>query len=60
MDPITSDPSIKGPKFDPKLNKISKPQVSHPYSTRSKTKATPVSLQSVKTDIQSEQRGIQV
>ena len=35
VDPITSDPSIKGPKFDTKLKKINtKPQMSHPYGTR--------------------------
>ena len=52
MDPITSDPSIKGLKFDPKLKKISKPQVCHLYGTRSKTKVTPVFVQSA--DIQCE------
>ena len=38
-DPLTSDPSIKGPKFDPKVIKKlrDKPQISHPYGTRSKT-----------------------
>ena len=56
VDPVTSDPSIKGPKFDPKLKKINmKPQISHPNGTRSKTKATPITLHS--TDIQHEQSG---
>ena len=54
-DPVTSDPSIKGPKFYAKLKKISKPQVCHPYSTRSKSRAAPVSVQSVETNIQNEQ-----
>ena len=31
VDPITSDPLIKGPKYDPKLKKINtKPQISYP------------------------------
>ena len=56
VDPVKSDPSIKGSKFDPKLKKIYKiPQVCHPYGTRSKTKVAPVSVQS--TDIQDEWRG---
>ena len=38
------------------LKKV-KPHIRHPYGTRSKTKATPVSVQSVVTDIQSGQRG---
>ena len=49
-DPLTSDPSIKGPKFDPKVRKLrddKKPQISHPYGTRSKTKATSASVQSL-------------
>ena len=57
-DQITTDPCIKGPKYKPKLEKrIVKPQISHPYGTRSKTKAAPVSVQSVETDPQSEQKG---
>ena len=53
VDPVTSDPSIKGPKFDPKLKKIDTiPQICHPYDTRSKTKAASISVQS--TDIQDE------
>ena len=47
----------QGPKYEPKLKKIVKPQINHPYGTRSKTKATPVSVQSVETDTQSEQKG---
>ena len=48
VDPVTSDPSIKGPKFDPKLKKNdTKPQICHPYGTRSKTKAAPISVQSI-------------
>ena len=38
-DPLTSDPSIKGPKFDPKVMQLNKPQICHPYGTRSNTKA---------------------
>ena len=58
LDPVTSDPSIKGPKYDRKLKKSErKPQVCFPYRPRSKNKATPVSVQSVEINIQSEQRG---
>ena len=58
MDPITSDPSIKGPKFDPKPKKINtKPQISHFYGTRSKTKAASASVQSAKADPHYKQRG---
>ena len=46
-DPLASNPSIKGPKFDPKVRKLNEPQISHPHGTRSKTKATPASVQSV-------------
>ena len=49
-DPLTSDPSIKGPKFDPKVKKLKEPQICHPYGTRSKTKATSASVQSVVPD----------
>ena len=58
-DPLTSDPSIKGPKFDPKVIKKlrDKPQISHPYGTRSKTKAASASVQSVVPDTHFEQRG---
>ena len=56
VDPITSDPSIKGPQFDPKSKKINaKPQNSYPYGTSSKTKTASASVQSVKADY--EQRG---
>ena len=38
-DPITSDSSIKGPKFDPKVRKFyTNPQIGHNYGTRSKPK----------------------
>ena len=57
-DPLTSDPSIKGPKFDPKVRKLrDKPQICHPYGTRSKTKATSTSLQSDVSDAHFDQRG---
>ena len=57
-DPLTSDPSIKGPKFDLKVKKLNnEPQISHPYGTRSKTKAASASVQSVEPDIHFEQRG---
>ena len=57
-DPITSDPSIKGPKCDPKVRKFdTKPQIDHHYGTRSKTKATSASAQSVEPDTHCEQRG---
>ena len=57
-DPITSDPSIKGPKFDLKVKKLNnEPQISHPYGTRSKTKATSASVQSVEPDTHFEQKG---
>ena len=56
-DPITSDPSIKGPKFDPKVRKLNdSPQIGHNYGTRSKTKAASASVQSVEPDIPYEQR----
>ena len=58
MDPTTSDPSIKGPKFDPKVRKFDiKPQIGHNYGTRSKTKAASASVQSVEPDTHYEQRG---
>ena len=41
-DPLTSDPSIKGPKFDPKVKKLKEPQICHPYGTRSNTKPHPL------------------
>ena len=57
-DPLTSDPSIKGPKSDPKVKKLNnEPQICHPYGTRSKTKATSASVQSVVPDTHFEQRG---
>ena len=56
-DQITTDPSIKAPRYEPKLKKIIKCQINHPFGTRSKTKAAPVSAQSVETDTQSEQKG---
>ena len=58
-DPLTSDPSIKRPKFDPKVRKLKdvKPQICHPYGTRSKTKAASTSVQSVIPDTHFEQRG---
>ena len=55
-DPLTSDPSIKGPKFDPKVKKVNEPKICHPYGTRSKTKATSASVQSVVPDTRFEQR----
>ena len=57
-DSLTSDPSIKEPKFDPKVRKLKdvKPQICHPYGTRSKTKAAPASVQSVIPDNHFEQR----
>ena len=58
VDPTTSDPSIKGPKFDPKVKKFdTKPQISHNYGTRSKTKAASGSVQSGKPDTHYEQKG---
>ena len=58
MDPITSDPSIKGPKFDPKVRKLdAKPKIGHPYGTRSKTKDASASVQSVEADTHYQQRG---
>ena len=58
VDPLTSDCSIKGPKFDLKLKKINmKPQISHPYGTRSKTNAASASVQSAEADTQCEQKG---
>ena len=56
-DPLTPDPSIKGPKFEPKMKKVNQPQICHPYGTRSKTKATSASVQSVIPDTHFEQRG---
>ena len=58
VDPTTSDPSIKGPKFDPKLKKLNdKLQITHNYGTRSKTKAASASVQSGEPDTHHEQRG---
>ena len=31
-DPLTSDPSIKGPKFDPKVKKVNQPQIVIPMA----------------------------
>ena len=58
-DPLTSDPSIKGPKFEPNVIKKlrDKPQISHQYGTRSKTKAASASVQSGISDTHFEQRG---
>ena len=58
-DPLTSDPSIKGPKFDPKVRKLKDktPQICHPYGTRSKTKAASTSVQSDVPDTHFDQRG---
>ena len=58
-DHLTSDPRIKGPKFDPKVRKLKdiKPQISHQYGTRSKTKAASASIQSGISDTHFEQRG---
>ena len=58
-DPLTSDPSIKGPKFEPTVIKKlrDKPQISHQYGTRSKTKAASASVQSGVSDTHFEQRG---
>ena len=59
-DPLPSDPSTKGPKFDPnKMKKLKdmKPQIYHPYGTRSKTKATLTSVQSDISDTHFDQRG---
>ena len=57
VDP-TSDPCIKGPKLDTKVKTFNdKPQISHHYDTRSKTKAASASVQSVESDTHYEQRG---
>ena len=57
-DPLTSDPSIKGPKFDAKVKKkVNELQICHLYGTRSKTKAASASVQSVVPDTHFEQRG---
>ena len=57
MDPITSDPSIKGPKFDPRVKIIRyKPQIVHHYGIRSKTKAGSASVQSAEADTHYQQR----
>ena len=57
-DALTFDPSIKGPNFDPKVKKLNnEPQISHPYGTRSETKATSASIQSVDSDTHFKQRG---
>ena len=61
VDPIASDVSIKGPKFDPKVKRVdSKSQMCHPYGTRSKTKAASASVQSVKATLNVNRGGIQV
>ena len=56
-DPLTSDPSIKGPKFEPKIKKVNQPQICHPIGTRLKTKAISTSVQTVIPDTHFEQRG---
>ena len=57
-DPVTSDLSIKGPKFDLKVRKLNdSPQIGHHYGTKSKTKVAPASVQSVEPDTQFEQWG---
>ena len=56
-DPLTSDPSIKRPNFEPKIKKVNQPQICHSYGTRSKTKAASTSVQSVVPDTDFEQRG---
>ena len=58
-DPLPSDPSIKGLKFDPLVTKRlrNKPQICHPYGTRSKTKAASTSVQSDVPDTHFDQRG---
>ena len=57
-DPITSDPSIKGPKFDPKVRTFdTEPQIGDNYGTWSKTKAASTSVHSVEPDTHYEQRG---
>ena len=49
--PTISDPSVKGPKFDPMVRKLNdSPQIGHNYGTRSKTKAASASGQSVEPD----------
>ena len=57
VDPLTSDPSIKGPKFDPKVKKFDKPQIGHNFGTRSKTKTASASVKSGEPDMHCEQRG---
>ena len=57
-DPLTSDPSIRGPNFFPKVKKLNNThQISPLYGTRSKTKAVSGSIQSVDSDTHFEQRG---
>ena len=58
-DPLPSDPSIKGPKFDLSVTKKlrNKPQICHPYGTRSKTKAASTSVRSDVADTHFDQRG---
>ena len=57
-EPLTSDPSIKGPNSDPKMKKLNnEPQICHPYGTRSKTKAASASVQSADSDTHFEHRG---
>ena len=47
-----------GTKFDPNLSKPKKPKTCHPYGTKPKTKATPVSSNSLETDMQNVLREI--
>ena len=56
-DQITADPSIKEPKYEPKWKNLKNPQICHPYGTRSKTKAAPISTKSVEINTQSRSRG---
>ena len=57
MNPLKSDPSIKGPTFDPGVKKIDKPQIGHNYGTGSKTKAASTSVRLVEPDTHYKQRG---
>ena len=56
-DQITANPSIEGPRYEPKLKNLKPPQICHPNGTKSKNKAAPVSTSSVEINTQSGSRG---
>ena len=56
-DPISVDPGIGVPKFDPKLCRNQNLKFCHHNGTRSNNKVTPMPVTSVDTELKSELRG---